>query len=162
MPEAEANPRPKRTRHRIAWHCQSPRAHGLKLRHCRFSWPILTRRVSEGPRKSRDSLAYASGCDKSATSKTHAATTTIGGKRSPRRSLKIPWKPDRWQRESYAGSYAALPKPRPRGMNLHIKIPRKYKNINGTANATMLVTSAGVSNIDITKITNTATFQLCT
>ena len=36
----------------------------------------------------------------------------------------------------------------------------KYNIISGIANAIMLGTSAGVNNIDNTKITNTATFQL--
>lgn len=33
-------------------------------------------------------------------------------------------------------------------MNKHIKMPSPYRNTNGIASAIMLVTSAGVSNID--------------
>ena len=46
-------------------------------------------------------------------------------------------------------------------MSKHIKIPITYSNTSGIANATMLVTSAGVNNIDKTKITNTAISKEC-
>ena len=45
-------------------------------------------------------------------------------------------------------------------MYLHINIPRKYRKISGTANATMLVTSAGVRIIEATQITKIAIRQL--